>query len=101
MLDRDLAGLYGVSTKVLNQAVKRNIKRFPEDFMFQLSRQEKAELVTICDRFNSLKHSTVLPHVFTQEGIAMLSSVLNFEAIRQLLVPPKVTEKRIIGFQKS
>jgi hypothetical protein len=59
MLDRDLAELYQVSTKVLNQAVRRNIKRFPADFMFQLADKEKNELVTNCDRFNSLKHSSV------------------------------------------
>jgi hypothetical protein len=57
MLDRDLARLYGVATKVLNQAVKRNMKRFPEDFMFKLTRSEKNELVTNCDRFLGLKHS--------------------------------------------
>jgi len=79
MLDRDLAQLYGVSTKALNQSVKRNMSRFPEDFMFELTQKEKQELVTICDRFNPLKHSTVLPYVFTQEGVAMLSSVLNSE----------------------
>jgi len=77
MLDRDLAGLYGVATKVLNQAVKRNIKRFPEDFMFKLAQTEKDELVTICDRFKTLKHSTVTPYAFTEQGVAMLSSVLN------------------------
>jgi hypothetical protein len=59
MLDRDLAELYQVSTKVLNQAVRRNIKRFPADFMFQLADKEKNELVTNCDRFNSLTHSSV------------------------------------------
>jgi hypothetical protein len=57
MLDRDLAGLYEVETKVFNQAVKRNIERFPEDFMFQLLPAEKNELVTNCDRFALLKHS--------------------------------------------
>ena len=56
MLDRDLAQLYGVTTKRLNEQVKRNIKRFPEDFMFQLTRAERDELVAICDRFNSMKH---------------------------------------------
>lgn len=76
MIDRDLAELYGVETKVLNQAVKRNIERFPEDFMFQLEQNEKAELVTNCDRFSVLKHSTVSPYAFTEQGIAMLSSVL-------------------------
>jgi len=79
MLDRDLAYLYGVSTKVLNQAIKRNIKRFPLDFMFQLTTYEKEQLVTICDRFAILKHSTVLPHAFTEQGVAMLSSVLHSE----------------------
>jgi len=77
MIDRDLAGLYEVETKVLNQAVKRNIDRFPLDFMFQLSPAEKKELVTNCDRFAILKHSSVMPYAFTEYGVAMLSSVLN------------------------
>jgi len=77
MVDRDLAELYQVSTKVLNQAVRRNNDRFPESFMFQLNLQEKVELVTNCDRFTMLKHSSVLPHAFTEQGVAMLSSVLN------------------------
>lgn len=76
MLDRDLAELYGVETKALNQAVKRNADRFPEDFMFRLEPDEKSELVTKCDRFESLKHSTALPSVFTEQGVSMLSSVL-------------------------
>ena len=61
ILDRDLADLYGVETKVLNQSVKRNIERFPEHFRFQLSKYEMDELVTNCDRFKNLKHSTVCP----------------------------------------
>ena len=77
MLDRDLAELYGVPTKVLNQAVKLNNERFPTDFMFGLTKAEKDELVTNCDRFNSLKHSTVLPFAFTEYGALMLASVLN------------------------
>ncbi len=76
MLDRDLAELYQVETKVLNQAVKRNIKRFPSDFMFQLNQLEKNELVTICDRFEKLKHSTVAPYAFTEQGVYMLATVL-------------------------
>ena len=56
MLDRDLAQLYGVETKVLNQAVKRNQGRFPNDFMFRLTKEEMRELVTNCDRFEKLKH---------------------------------------------
>ena len=73
MLDRDLAALYGVETKVLNQAVKRNEKRFPPDFIFQLTKEEKVELVTNCDRFQKLKHSTVLPRAFTEQGVAMFT----------------------------
>ncbi len=79
MVDRDLAELYGVGTKVLNQAVKRNIERFPNDFRFQLSDNEKTELVTNCDRFIKLKHSSVNPYVFTEQGVAMLSAVLRSE----------------------
>ncbi len=76
MIDRDLAELYGVETKTLNQAVKRNIERFPEYFRFRLSDQEKDELVTNCYRFNSLKHSSTNPFAFTEQGVAMLSAVL-------------------------
>lgn len=79
MVDRDLAELYQVDTKVLNQAVKRNIERFPESFRFQLSNNEKDELVTNCDRFKVLKHSTSNPYVFTEQGVAMLSAVLKSE----------------------
>ncbi len=83
MIDRDLAELYGVETKVLNQAVKRNIERFPERFRFQLTKEEMNELVTNCDRFNSLKHSTAHSYAFTEQGVAMLSTVLRSEtAIR-------------------
>ncbi len=78
MLDKDLAKLYGVETKVLNQAVKRNIQRFPEDFMFQLTREEfdnlKSQIVT-----TSWGGSRKLPFAFTEEGLAMLSGLLNSE----------------------
>jgi len=76
MLDRDLADLYGVETKALNQAVKRNADRFPSDFVFRLSDEEKNELVTICDRFKTMKHSTSCPLAFTEQGVAMLSGTL-------------------------
>lgn len=65
MLDRDLAVLYGVETKVLNQAVKRNIERFPERFRFQLTEFETDKLVTNCDRLRNLKHSSTFPYAFT------------------------------------
>lgn len=79
MIDTDLAQLYGVGTKALNQAVKRNILRFPQAFRFQLTDAEKRELVTNCDRFNHLKHSTTAPYAFTEQGVAMLSAVLRSE----------------------
>ncbi len=66
MLNRDLAELYLVETKVLNQAVKRNIKRFPESFRFQLTLEEKNELVTNCNRFMTWMHSNSLPYAFTE-----------------------------------
>lgn len=76
MLDADLAALYGVSTKVLNQAVKRNIGRFPEDFMFRLDRQEKQEVVTNCDHLANLRFSPTLPYAFTEHGALMLGNIL-------------------------
>jgi hypothetical protein len=83
MLDRDLAQLFGVETKYLNRQVRRNTDRFPKEYMFQLTRTEKNELVTNWHRFHSIKHSTVLPYAFTEHGVAMLSAVLNSErAIR-------------------
>lgn len=79
MIDRDIAELYGVETKYLNRQVKRNSLRFPPEFMFQVNGGEKAELVTICHRFRTMKHSSVLPCAFTEHGVAMLASVLNSE----------------------
>lgn len=76
ILDKDLAILYGVETGVLNQAVKRNLDRFSPDFMFQLNRKERAEVITNCDNLSSLKFSPALPYAFTEQGVAMLSTVL-------------------------
>jgi len=84
MVDRDLAELYGVTTKRLNEQVKRNIRRFPEDFMFQLTEEEKNQLVANCDHLNKLKFSPYLPYVFTEYGAVMLASALNSE--RAILV---------------
>jgi len=77
MVDKDLADLYGVTTKRLNEQVKRNINRFPDNFRFQLTNNQKNELVANCDRLKKLKHSTVNPYVFTEQGVAMLSAVLH------------------------
>jgi hypothetical protein len=77
MLDVDLAVLYGVPTRTLNQAVKRNKDRFPSDFMFCLSRRERQEVITKCDHLQKLKFSPALPHAFTEHGAIMVASVLN------------------------
>ncbi len=143
MLGRDLAELYGVSAKVLNQAVKRNSKRFPPDFMFKLTRDESGSLRSQFVTLKRGQHSKYFPYAFTENGVAMLSSILNsdrainvniqimrtftrirellsthkdlrakiehlerkydsqfkvvFDAIKQLMAPPK-KKKRKIGF---
>ncbi|MCX7611510.1 MAG: ORF6N domain-containing protein [Ignavibacterium sp.] len=79
MVDNDLAELYGIKTKALNQAVKRNKDRFPKEFMFQLTKEEKEQVVTKCDHLSHLKFSPTLPYVFTEQGVAMLSAVLKSE----------------------
>ena len=88
MIDRDLAELYGVGTKVLNQAVKRNIKRFPERFMFQLNEQEfeflRSQIVT--SKIETRGGRQYLPYVFTEHGIAMLASVLKSETAIQISI---------------
>ena len=76
IIDADLAQLYGVPTKVLNQAVKRNGGRFPADFMFQLDAAEKAEVVTNCDHLQKLKFSKSMPFAFTEYGAIALANVL-------------------------
>lgn len=77
ILDTDLARLYGVSTKRLNQQVRRNSDRFPKDFLFQLTAEEKSEVVANCDHLSNLKFSPVLPLAFTEHGAIMAASVLN------------------------
>ena len=77
ILDADLASLYGVNTKRLNQQVRRNSDRFPEDFLFQLTAEEKAEVVANCDHLSNLKFSPALPLAFTEHGAIMAASVLN------------------------
>jgi hypothetical protein len=77
IIDADLAEFYGVPTKRLNEQVKRNKDRFPEDFIFQLSPEEKSEVVANCDHLSKLKFSKVLPYAFTEHGAIMAASVLN------------------------
>ncbi|MDR3246232.1 MAG: ORF6N domain-containing protein [Prevotellaceae bacterium] len=78
MFDFHLAELYQVDTRTLKQSVKRNMDRFPEDFMFELSKDEWKEVITICDNLpETVKYSPASPYVFTEQGIAMLSSILH------------------------
>jgi hypothetical protein len=127
MFDRDLAMLYGVETKVLNRAVKRNIKRFPSDFMFRLNKQE-TEIFSRC-QIGTLKDDNLryqigtssyggrryLPYVFTEQGVAMLSSVLNseraiqvniqimriFTSLRKMLLTHKELKEKIEKMEKK
>ena len=77
IIDADLTMLYGVPTKALNQAVKRNTNRFPDDFMFQLSQAEKDKVVTNCDHLARLKFAKTLSYAFTERGAIQAANVLN------------------------
>jgi len=112
MIDKDLAKLYGVGTKVLNQAVKRNIRRFPDDFMFQLSWEEaeslRSQIVTLNNAKTGTsrrgKHIKYLPYAFTEHGVAMLSSVLNSERAIQvniLIIRAFVKLRKILSVHKE
>ena len=85
MVDAE-AMLYDVPTKRLKEQVKRNIDRFPEDFMFELTKNEKDELVAFCDRLATLKHSSINPLAFTEQGVAMLSSVLHSDKVIKISI---------------
>ena len=115
ILDADLAKLYGVTTKRLNEQVKRNRDRFPDDFMFQLKVEEKAEVVANCDHLSTLKYSRVLPHAFTEHGAIMAASVLNtpraietsifvvraFVKLREMLATHKELERKLIALENK
>src|SRR2546430_13881545 len=77
LIDADLADIYGVETRALNQAVKRNSERFPRDFIFQLSAEEKLKVITNCDHLARLKFAKSLPIAFTEHGALMAATVLN------------------------
>jgi len=79
MIDSDIAELYGVTPKRLNQQVNRNINRFPSNFMFELTEVEKKEVVANCNHLKNLKFSSFLPKVFTEHGVMMLANVLRSE----------------------
>jgi hypothetical protein len=116
MLDFDLAEMYETETRILKQAVRRNLERFPEDFMFQLSKEEWKKLITICDNLpETIKFSPATPYAFTEQGVAMLSSVLNskkaiqvniaviraFVVLRQHLADYKDLKENIATLEKQ
>jgi len=115
MLDRDLAELYGVETKVLKQAVRRNIKRFPADFMFELKAEEEKALRSQFVTLKRGQHSKYLSFAFTEQGVAMLSSVLNsdraiqvniqimraFTKLREMLSTHEDLKKKIEAMEKK
>ncbi|GAP71640.1 hypothetical protein SAMD00024442_15_46 [Candidatus Symbiothrix dinenymphae] len=86
ILDSDVAVLYGVQTKEINQAVKNNPDKFPESYLWDVSSEEKIELVKIFDRFNPLKHSSVLPTAFTEKGLYMLATILKSPTATQTTI---------------
>ena len=86
MISSDLADLYGITTKRLNEQVKRNIKRFPPHFMFQLTEAEKDKVVANCDHLQNLKYSPYLPYVFTEHGTVMLANILNSDRAIQVSI---------------
>lgn len=110
MLDRDLAEMYGVETRTLNQAVKRNIERFPEDFMFQLTKEECLRSQIVILNAEQGKHLKYMPYAFSEMGVAMLSSVLRsssaiqvninimraFVAVRQLIANPPTDKSSLL-----
>ena len=85
MIDFDLADLYGTETRILKQGVKRNIERFPKDFMFQLNKKEWQELISIGDKLREgVKYSPALPYAFTEHGVTMLASILKSKKAIQM-----------------
>jgi len=115
IIDADLAEFYGAPTKRLNEQVKRNKERFPDDFMFQLTQEEKFELVAKCDHLAKLKHSSALPYAFTEHGALMAASVLKteraaevsvfvvraFVKLRQMIAGHRELAQRIAAFERQ
>lgn len=99
IVDSDVAELYQVTTKEINQAVSRNPEKFPSGYVIELAANEKKELVTNCDRFNSLKHSTSFPKVFTEKGLYMLATILKSPVATQttLMIIDTFSKVRELG----
>ena len=104
IVDADLSEFYGVPTKRLNEQVKRNKDRFPDDFMFQISAEEKSEVVANCDHLSKLKYSKSLPYAFTEHGAIMAASVLNSKKAVEVsvyIVRAFVKLRRMVGENKE
>jgi hypothetical protein len=104
MLDADLAEIYGVSTRRLKEQVRRNRSRFPDGFMFELSLDEKDELVAKCDRFRALQHSSSRPYAFTERGAVMLAAVLKSQRaveVSVFVVEAFVRMRRMLADQRQ
>jgi len=115
MLDADLAQLYGVTTRRLNEQVRRNLERFPADFIFQLTAEEKAEVVANCDHLSRMRFSSTLPLAFTEHGAIMAASVLSskraidasvmvvrvFVRLRQLLASHAELARKLESLEKK
>jgi hypothetical protein len=115
LLDADLAALYGVNTKRLNEQVKRNKERFPEDFMFQLRAEEKTKVVANCDHLRNLRFSPALPYAFTEHGAIMAATVLNspqavqmsvfvvraFIRLRQMVLDYQVLYRKVTSMERK
>ena len=115
MIDSDLAELFGVKTFRLNEQVKRNKHRFPKDFMYQLTAEEKQEVIANCDHLKKLKFSSTNPYAFTEHGTIMLANVLNtptavetsilivraFVKLRELLSTDKELERKILELESK
>lgn len=115
MIDADLAILYGIPTKRLNEQVKRNLDRFPSDFMFELTQEEKMEVVANCDHLKNIKYSKALPRVFTEHGAIMLANILRshraiqtsiqivkaFIHLREILASNRDLAKKLMQLEKK
>lgn len=99
LIDSDLAELYGVETRVLKQAVRRNKDRFPDDFMFELTKKEYQSLRSQSVTLKRGQHSKYLPYAFTEQGVAMLSSVLNSKLAIKQLVAEEIKPKERFGIE--
>ncbi|WP_236919113.1 ORF6N domain-containing protein [Ereboglobus luteus] len=104
IIDRDLARLYGVTTKRLNEQVKRNQRRFPEDFVFQLTKAEKTEVVAKCDHLGNLRFSNTLPYAFTEHGAIQAANVINSataEKMGVMVVRTFIQLRQMMGSHKT